>query len=71
MNNYVIGVDYGTDSVRSVIVDASNGKEIASSTFNYPRWKKGLYCDSANQQFRQHPLDYLEGLEQSVRNIVK
>ncbi len=71
MNNYVIGVDYGTDSVRSVIVDASNGKEIASSTFNYPRWKKGLYCNSAKQQFRQHPLDYLEGLEQSVRNIVK
>lgn len=71
MNNYVIGVDYGTDSVRSVIVDASNGKEIASSTFNYPRWKKGLYCDSAKQQFRQHPLDYLEGLEQSIKAIVK
>lgn len=71
MNNYVIGVDYGTDSVRSVIVDASNGKEIASSTFNYPRWKKGLYCDSAKQQFRQHPLDYLEGLEQSVKNCVQ
>lgn len=71
MNNYVIGVDYGTDSVRSVIVDTSNGKEVASSTFNYPRWKKGLYCNSAEQQFRQHPLDYVEGLEQSIKECIK
>jgi L-ribulokinase len=43
---YVIGVDYGTDSVRSVIVDASNGNEIASSVYYYPRWKDGsvLQC---------------------------
>lgn len=70
MNNYVIGVDYGTDSVRSVIVDTANGKEIASSTFYYPRWKKGLYCNSAEQQFRQHPLDYIEGLEQSIKGCI-
>ena len=68
---YVIGVDYGTDSVRSVILDASNGKEIASSVFVYPRWKDGLYCDAANQQFRQHPLDYVEGLEQSIKACLK
>ena len=71
MNTYVIGVDYGTDSVRSVIVDTSNGKEIASSTCYYPRWKKGLYCNSNEQQFRQHPLDYVECLEQSVKDCVK
>ncbi|MBL7696558.1 MAG: ribulokinase [Chitinophagaceae bacterium] len=71
MNSYVIGVDYGTDSVRSVIVDASNGKEIASSTTYYSRWKQGLFCNSAEQQFRQHPLDYIESLEQSVKNCVK
>ena len=68
---YVIGVDYGTDSVRSVVLDASNGKEIASSVFSYPRWKDGLYCDAANQQFRQHPIDYIEGLEQSVKKCLK
>ena len=65
-NQFVIGVDYGTDSVRSVIVDATNGREIASSVFVYPRWNAGLFCDAARNQFRQHPLDYLEGLEQSI-----
>jgi len=69
--NYVIGVDYGTDSVRSVIVDASNGNEIASSVFYYPRWKKGLYCDPSSQQFRQHPLDYVEGLEATIKDCLK
>jgi L-ribulokinase len=71
MSNYVIGVDYGTDSVRSVIIDAADGREAASSTFNYPRWKKGLYCNNASQQFRQHPLDHIEGLENSVKECVK
>ena len=70
MDKYVIGIDYGTDSVRSVIVDAINGNEIASSTFYYPRWKKGMYCDISRQQFRQHPLDYIEGLEHTVKECV-
>src|SRR4029077_3242855 len=64
---WVIGVDYGTDSVRSVIVNAHNGMEIASSMFYYPRWKEGLYCNPAANQFRQHPKDYIEGLEQSIK----
>ncbi|MGV3766885.1 MAG: ribulokinase [Chitinophagaceae bacterium] len=70
-SNYVIGVDYGTDSVRSVIVDAASGKEMAASVFYYPRWKKGLYCNPRNNQFRQHPLDYVEGLEASIRQCVE
>ena len=69
-SQFVIGVDYGTDSVRSVIVDAANGKEIASSVFYYPRWKQGLYCNAAQNQFRQHPLDYVEGLEQTIKNCI-
>ncbi|AHF15026.1 ribulokinase [Niabella soli] len=68
---YVIGVDYGTDSVRSVIVNALNGEEIAASVFYYPRWKKGMYCDPAKKQFRQHPLDYIEGLEATIKDCVK
>lgn len=64
--NYVIGVDYGTDSVRSIIANAANGQEVASAVFYYPRWKEGLYCDPVANQFRQHPLDYLEGLEQTI-----
>jgi L-ribulokinase len=70
-NQFVIGVDYGTDSVRSIIVDVSNGKELASSVFNYPRWQQGLYCNAAQNQFRQHPLDYVEGLEQTIKDCIK
>ena len=67
---FVIGIDYGTDSVRSVIVNAYNGEEIASTVFSYPRWKDGLYCDASKQQFRQHPLDYIEGLEQTIKKCI-
>ena len=67
---YVIGVDYGTDSVRSIIVDAANGSEIASAVFYYPRWKEGLFCDPSLNQFRQHPLDYIEGLEDTIKRCV-
>jgi len=70
-DQFVIGVDYGTDSVRSVIVNAGNGHEVASSVFNYPRWQQGKYCDAAHNQFRQHPLDYIEGLEQTIKDCIK
>jgi len=63
----VIGVDFGTDSVRSLIVDAATGEEIAGGVHHYARWREGRYCDPARNQFRQHPLDYLEGLTRSVR----
>ncbi len=68
---YVIGIDYGTDSVRSVVVDTENGQIVGTSVVEYPRWKKGLYCDPSANQFRQHPLDYIEGLEQSVKGALK
>jgi L-ribulokinase len=68
---FVIGIDYGTDSVRSVIADTGNGEIVGTSVFDYPRWKKGLFCDPSINQFRQHPLDYIEGLEQSVKGAIK
>jgi len=68
---YVIGIDYGTDSVRSVVVNTGNGKIEGTSVFEYPRWKKGLFCDPATNRFRQHPLDYTEGLEQSVKGALQ
>lgn len=67
---YTIGLDYGTDSVRALLVDTS-GKEIASHVHYYERWKKGMYCDPANSQFRQHPLDYLEGLENAIKGALQ
>ena len=69
--NYVIGVDYGTDSVRSIIVNTTSGEEVASSIHYYPRWKKGLYCNAAESQFRQHPLDYVEGLTATITDCLK
>nr|WP_199075138.1 ribulokinase [Pedobacter sp. ASV19] len=70
-DQYVIGVDYGSDSVRSVLVNTSNGEEISSSVFNYPRWQKGLYCNPGSNQFRQHPLDYIEGLTLTIRECLE
>lgn len=70
MNKYVIGIDYGTDSARTVIVNAQNGDELASSVMYYPRWKKGLYCDPSKNQYRQHPLDYMETLEYTIKEAL-
>jgi len=68
--NYVIGIDFGTDSVRSIIVDSKNGDEIANAVHYYERWASGKYCDSINNQFRQHPLDYIESLESSIKGAI-
>jgi L-ribulokinase len=70
-SKYTIGLDYGTDSVRSLIVNTATGEEVASAVFNYPRWKMGMYCDAPNNRFRQHPKDYLEGLEYTITEALK
>ncbi|MES2824169.1 MAG: ribulokinase [Pseudomonadota bacterium] len=69
MTSYALGLDYGTDSVRALLVDALTGEEVASNVVTYPRWKQGLYSVPAKDQFRQHPLDYLESLEQVVQGL--
>lgn len=70
MENYTIGLDYGTDSVRAVLVDASDGKVHAEAVRNYPRWSEGRYCDSSTQMFRHHPLDYLESLKGVLHDLL-
>ncbi|MDR2466248.1 MAG: ribulokinase [Prevotellaceae bacterium] len=67
---YVVGLDYGTDSCRAVIVEAETGAEVASSEKFYKRWKEGKYCDPLKNRYRQHPLDYIESLEESVREAL-
>ncbi len=67
---YVIGLDYGTDSVRAVIVNTSNGVEAASDVHYYARWAEGKYCDPTANRFRQHPLDYLEGFENTIKKCI-
>lgn len=67
---YTIGLDYGSDSCRAVIIDAETGNEIASSVKYYKRWAAGKYCDPHKNQYRQHPLDYIESLEESVKEAL-
>lgn len=70
-SKYVIGIDYGTDSVRALVVNAHTGETAGTAVFEYPRWKAGKYCDPSISRFRQHPMDYLEGLEFSVTGALK
>lgn len=67
---FVIGIDFGTDSVRSVLVD-EQGNQYTDAVHYYSRWKENRYCDSSANQFRQHPLDYLEGLTETITRILK
>lgn len=70
MSKYVIGVDFGTDSCRALIVDAYTGEEISTSVKYYPRWSEGKYCNPSLNQYRQHPLDYIEVLECSIKEAI-
>ena len=68
---FVIGVDFGSDSVRSVIINTGDGKELASAVVAFSRWRDGQFCDPSKNQFRQHPLDYIEGLEKTIRACIR
>jgi L-ribulokinase len=70
MDKYVIGIDFGTDSARSVIVNTRNGDELSSSVMFYPRWAEGKYCDPSKNQYRQHPLDYIEVMEFTIKDAL-
>lgn len=70
-DNLVIGIDFGTDSVRALVVDASNGQELGTDVQYYPRWRKALYCNPAKNQFRQHPLDYIESMEAAIKGALQ
>ena len=67
---YTLGVDYGTDSVRTMIIDTSNGKIMGQAVALYERWGKGMYCQPETNQFRQHPLDYIDGLKKAVKEAI-
>ena len=70
-NTYTIGVDYGTDSVRALVVNAQTGENVGTAVHYYKRWKQGLYCNPSISQFRQHPFDYLEGLESAITGALE
>ncbi|MEX2565392.1 MAG: ribulokinase [Cyclobacteriaceae bacterium] len=71
MSEYVLGVDFGTDSVRSILVDVADGRTLTSHVYPYPRWKAGEFCNPTQNQFRQHPSDHLEGLKTTIRKVVE
>ena len=67
---YVIGLDYGSDSARAVVINAETGAELASSVKYYPRWMEGKYCIPSANQYRQHPQDYIDVLEFTVKDAL-
>ncbi|MGA2796494.1 MAG: ribulokinase [Thermoguttaceae bacterium] len=69
--NYAIGVDYGTNSVRALLVDTADGGEVASCVYNYPSGEAGILLDSKDPNLaRQNPADYIEGFYLSVRRVI-
>lgn len=65
--SYTLGIDYGTNSVRALVVDCRDGSELATCVVNYPSGHQGILLDPADHHLaRQNPADYLYGLEKSV-----
>ena len=72
MKRYALGLDYGTNSCRSVIVDLSNGAELATHVFNYPTGEAGILLDSRDPNVaRQDPQDYLSGTVAVVKAALR
>lgn len=68
---YVIGLDFGTDSVRALVVNVNTGKEEATHVSYYKRWRKGSYQDASANIFRHHPLDYIESLQEVINTSLE
>jgi L-ribulokinase len=72
MSKFVIGLDFGTNSCRSLIIDISNGTELSSYVFDYPSGEAGVIVDTKDPNLaRQNPADYLEGIEVTVKEAIK
>jgi len=67
-----IGLDFGTNSVRALLVDLSNGEEIATSVYSYETGHEGIILDTAEPELaRQNPADYIKGIEASIGGLIK
>src|SRR3954469_7283885 len=64
---FTIGIDYGTNSVRAVVVDTANGRTVGAKVFDYPSGDQGVLLDPKQPHLaRQNPADYIAGLRASV-----
>src|SRR5438477_1402036 len=68
---YVIGLDYGTNSVRALLVDTSNGREIATALWNYAHGQQGVILSRDPNFARQHPLDYVTGAQLTLTRTLR
>ena len=72
MKRYSLGIDYGTNSCRSLLINLDNGVELGSTVFNYPSGEMGILLDPKDPHVaRQNPQDYLEGLEVVIKGALK
>lgn len=67
---YSIGLDFGTNSVRALLVNVADGEEIATAVWNYTHGEQGVILSSDPNLARQHPADYLSGAEIVLREVV-
>src|SRR5437868_6337083 len=65
---YAIGLDFGTNSVRALVVNVADGRELGSYVWPYRHGNAGIITESEQPDLaRQHPQDYLQGIETAVR----
>jgi len=67
---YSIGLDYGTNSVRTLIVNTANGREVATAVWNYEHGQEGVILSRDPNLARQHPEDYMRGAEVTLRKAL-
>ncbi|MBI3112305.1 MAG: ribulokinase [Ignavibacteriales bacterium] len=69
-NRYTIGLDYGTNSVRALVVDITNGRELGTAVWNYKHGNEGVILSRDPNLARQHPADYVRGTALSIRKAL-
>ncbi|HZL14189.1 MAG TPA: ribulokinase, partial [Verrucomicrobiae bacterium] len=67
---YTIGLDYGTNSVRALIVDTANGREVGTAVWNYAHGTAGVILSRDPNLARQHPADYVKGAEITIKQAL-
>lgn len=72
MKKYAIGLDFGTNSCRSLIVDISDGRELANYVYSYPSGSAGIIVDARDPNLaRQNPADYIEGIKVTIKKSLE